>query len=431
MTFSLHRQLTLYRWRLSRNFALLRGLLKSLIGRGVVGTVQVIRRRLQPVVGAPQQAPPINAASATTRGDALLLFIDAAAPTPSHDSGSVRALALLRLCRELGWSVAFMPDNGQLPAESAPLLAELGIERVGTPGQPRLDHWLQQNGERVDAVMLCRHHVAQRHLPLLRAYTPARVIFDTVDLHHVRLQRAAELQKDAHLQRQAARVRDEEFMLFAATDATTVVSQAELDYLRDAGVHSPLHVLSNVHDVAGKQRDFSQTAGLLFVGGYQHHPNREAVDWLCSEIMPQLRQLLPGVVLHLVGDIQPADAARLGASDVLVHGHVPSIEPFLENSRINLAPLRSGAGVKGKINQAMSHGLPVVATSIAAEGMFLRHEHNALIADSALDFAAQVARLYQDATLWQQLSDNGYVNIAEHFSSALARDTLRTLLPSA
>ena len=430
MTFSLHRQFTLYCWRLSRNFALARGLLKSLIGRGIVGTVQVIRRRLQPVIGAPQQTLPINATSATMHGDSLLLFIDAAAPTPSHDSGSVRALALLRLCRELGWSVAFMPDNSQLPAESTPLLAELGIELVGTPGQPRLDHWLQQKGERVDAVMLCRHHVAQRHLPLLRAYTQARIIFDTVDLHHVRLQRAAELRKDAHLQRQAARVREEEFNLFAATDATTVVSQAELDYLRDAGVQSPLSVLSNVHDVAGKQRNFSQTAGLLFVGGYQHHPNREAVDWLCSEIMPKLRQLLPGVVLHLVGDIQPADAARLGANDILVHGHVPSIEPFLENSRINLAPLRSGAGVKGKINQAMSHGLPVVATRIAAEGMFLSHGHNALIADSAMDFAAQVARLYQDATLWQQLSDNGYVNIAEHFSSTLARDTLRTLLPA-
>ena len=432
MTSSLQRQLALYRWRLSRTSALAVGLLKSLFNRGMGGTLQVIRRRLQPVTGAaaitPTQAiiPALPAADGKRR----LLFVDAAAPTPSHDSGSVRALALLRLCRELGWSVTFMPDNGQLPAESAPLLAALGIELVGTPGQPRLDRWLQAQGAQLDAVMLCRHHVARRHLPLLRAFTSAPVIFDTVDLHHVRLQRAAELQGDPQLLRVAQRVRAEELALMASTDATTVVSQAELEYLRASGVQAPLSVLSNIHDVVAAHRDFTRTEGLLFVGGYQHHPNREAVDWLCHDIMPLLRPLLPGVVLHLVGDIRAEDAARLRASDVIVHGHVPAIEPFLQASRINLAPLRSGAGVKGKINQAMSHGLPVVATTIAAEGMFLHHGHNALIADSAADFAAQTARLYQDAALWQQLSSNGYQNIAEHFSSALARNTLQALLPA-
>lgn len=429
MTSTLHRQFALQRWRLLRTAALAAGLLRSLSSRGVAGTLQAIRRRRQPVADMPALQTRAHAVLPPPRGgDKLLLFIDSAAPTPSHDSGSVRALALLRLCRELGWSVAFMPDNGQLPAESLPLLAALDIELVGTPGQPRLDRWLQEHGQQVDAVLLCRHHVARRHLPLLRAFSHARIIFDTVDLHHVRLQRAADLQEDAALQRRARAVRAEEFALVAACDATTVVSHAELAYLRQAGVTTPISVLSNVHDVVASVRDPADTAGLLFVGGYQHHPNQEAIAWLCGQIMPLLRQQLPGVVLHLVGDIQPADAQRLRADDVIVHGHVPSIEPFLQHSRINLAPLRSGAGVKGKINQAMSHGLPVVATSIAAEGMFLVHEENALIADSAGDFAGEVTRLYQDQALWRRLSSNGYRNIEEHFSSALARDTLQALL---
>lgn len=433
MTSSLKRQLSLYRWRLSRNSTLAVGLLKSLLSRGIAVTVQVVRRRLQPVVGmgaVTAPAPRITHTQAPACSNGHLLFIDAATPTPSHDSGSVRALALLGLCRQLGWSVAFMPDNGQLTAESAPLLDELGIELVGTPGRPRLDRWLQAHGAELDAVMLCRHHVAQRHLRLLRAFTQARIIFDTVDLHHVRLQRAAELQHNPQLQREAQRVQTEELALIASADATTVVSQAELDYLHALGVQAPLSVLSNVHDVAATRRDFDNTAGLLFIGGYQHHPNQEAVDWLCAHIMPLLRPLLPGVVLHLVGDIRAEDAARLRSDDIVVHGHVPAIEPFLQSSRINLAPLRSGAGVKGKINQAMSHGLPVVATSIAAEGMFLQHEHNALIADGAENFAAQTARLYKDAPLWRQLSSNGYQNIAEHFSSAQARETLKALLPA-
>ncbi|MGH8053021.1 MAG: glycosyltransferase [Stenotrophomonas sp.] len=428
MTFSLHRFLIQQRWRLARQTALATGLLRSLGNRGLTGTLDAIRKRVQPSPGTPQGLPAKPKPRANGK---LLLFIDTAAPTPSRDSGSVRAHRMLQLCSEQGWSLAFMPDNGQLPAESAQLLAELNTELVGAPGHPRLDRWLQHNGGDVQAVFLCRHPVAHRHLQLLRAFTTAKIIFDTVDLHHVRLLRAAELHGDASLYKQAERARAEEFELMNSTDATIVVSHAELDYLRQTGITAPVEVLSNVHDVVATERHFDATADLLFVGGYQHHPNQEAIAWLSEKIMPLLRKRLPGVVLHLVGEMPEPDAARLRADDIVVHGHVPSIEPFLQRSRINLAPLLSGAGVKGKINQAMSHGLPVVATTIAAEGMFLQHRENALIADSAEDFATQVVELYQDAALWQRLSRNGYRNIEAHFSSNLARRTLEALLPPA
>lgn len=429
MTSPLHRFFIRQLWRFSRLVALTTGLLRSLANRGLQGTMQAIRKRTQPSSAAtPAIARPTPTSS---HGNSkLLLFIDAAAPTPSRDSGSVRAIRILQLCRELGWSLAFMPDNNQLLTESTVLLAEMDVELIGTPGQKRLDHWLQQNGHNVRAAVLCRHAVARRHLKLLRAFTSARIIFDTVDLHHIRLLRAAELCGNDSLYKQAEQARKEEFQLMNDTDATVVVSHAELEYLHRAGVTAPVAVLSNVHDIAAGTRQFDTTAGLLFVGGYQHHPNQEAITWLCDEIMPALRKLLPGIQLHLVGDIPQQVAVTLSTDDICVHGHVPAIEPFLQRSRINLAPLRSGAGVKGKINQAMSHGLPVVATTIAAEGMFLRHEENALIADDADDFARQIARLYQEPSLWQQLSINGYRNIEEHFSSSLARDTLRSLLPA-
>ena len=107
MTFPLHRHIVLQRWRLSRNIALATGLVRSIFTRGVGGTILSIRRRVQPLADTALTGP----ATVHTRSGRLLLFIDAATPTPSRDSGSVRALALLRLCRELGWAVAFMPDN--------------------------------------------------------------------------------------------------------------------------------------------------------------------------------------------------------------------------------------------------------------------------------------------------------------------------------
>lgn len=322
-----------------------------------------------------------------------------------------------------------MPDNGQVSATSTHLLADAGIRVIGIAGQLRLDQWLAAEGHRLHAAFLARHHVATRHIALIRALSKAQVLFDTVDLHHIRLQRAAELQNDASAARTAERVRSEEMRLIDAADTTLVVSGTEVDYLHTQGVtRSRISVLSNIHDPQRNSRSYADTRDLLFVGGFLHHPNREAVEWLRSQVMPLLRLRLTGITLHVVGDMPDEDAQRIRCADIQVHGHVATLEPHLAAARISLAPLLSGAGVKGKINQAMSHGLPVVATSIAAEGMFLQHGHDALIADGATAFAAEVARLYEDEQLWMKLSGNGYDNVEKHFSSDLARSTLLQLI---
>ena len=100
----------------------------------------------------------------------------------------------------------------------------------------------------------------------------------------------------------------------------------------------------------------------------------------------------------------------------------------MNGCRVSLAPLRFGAGVKGKVNQAMSHGLPVVATSCAAEGLYAEHGRELLIADDAKSFAAEVCRVYQDRALWQRLAENGRRNVEQHFSLDSARTALKALL---
>lgn len=415
------------RWRIGRISALTSAALKSLRSSGVRVTLRKFLDRLQ-WVGEGKSAPitklPMRSAVQPT-----LLFIDTAVPAPDRDSGSVRALRIMQICVDLGWSVVFMPDNGRLSSEARELLLESDIQPIGTPGEPRLDTWMQVNGPYLHAVFLARHHVATKHIALVKSVTKASVFFDTVDLHHVRLHRAAMLQADQAAVREAARVRNEEFSLITRADRTLVVSSAEADYLAAEGVdRARIVVLSNIHDATPLPRSYCATRGLLFVGGFQHHPNREAVEWLCKAFMPLLRVRLPGVALEIVGEISEAEACALRRDDIIVHGHVPDVEPYLARARISLAPLLSGAGVKGKINQAMSRGLPVVATSIAAEGMFLRHGHDALIADGAEAFANAVVGLYNNEALWCELVRNGYANIESHFSSSLARTSLLELV---
>jgi glycosyltransferase involved in cell wall biosynthesis len=131
------------------------------------------------------------------------------------------------------------------------------------------------------------------------------------------------------------------------------------------------------------------------------------VQYFVAQIMPLLRQRLPGVRFYAVGSKPPAEILALASEDVIITGFVEELSPLLAKMRVSVAPLRYGAGIKGKIGSAMVVGLPVVATPPAAEGMSLRDGENILVADGAEQFADSVVRLYQDEALWNHITHNG------------------------
>ncbi|MFN2508578.1 MAG: glycosyltransferase family 4 protein [Chthoniobacterales bacterium] len=124
----------------------------------------------------------------------------------------------------------------------------------------------------------------------------------------------------------------------------------------------------------------------------------------------------------------PERVRDLAGENIITHGYVENVEPFFASCLLTVAPLRWGAGVKGKINQSMSYGVPVVSTSTGAEGMHLRHEKDILVADRPRDFAMQIIRLHRDEELWNKLSRGGKANIRKHFSFAVAKGALENLL---
>ena len=377
---------------------------------------------------APPGTDPVLASERGRRHRVLVL--DACTPRPDRDSGSVRMLALLRLLREAGCAVDFFNEDRSHDDGYTRELQQLGVAVWWTPHLADVPRWLRREGPRFDLVIASRHYVLSPLLPLLRRHAPrARVVFDTVDLHYLREQREAEVAGDAVRRRAAERTRTAELALVAASDATWVVSAAEKTLLEAEVPGAKVAVVSNIHEVAGRGPAFAARQGLLFVGSYRHPPNVDAAHWLADEILPRIRARLPAVELHLVGGDAPADVAALGGRPgVRFHGHVPDLQPLLASARISVAPLRYGAGVKGKVNQALAHGLPVVATTCAVEGMFLLDGRDVLVADDADAFAAAVLRLHEDAALWEQLALGGQENTRRHFSSDAVRETLRTLL---
>lgn len=380
------------------------------------------------------QPPPIDDAAlapraATFRRDKRLLIVDACTPTPDQDSGSLRMVNLMRLLRALGWQVTFFADNRLYVDGYTAALQSLGVEVLYAPYMNDPIRLFRQRGSEFDAIVLSRHYVAVNYLGLARLYAPqARLIFDTVDLHYLREQRAAELEGSEELRRKAERTRAQEHKLIRECDATLVVSPVEQQLLARELPQARVEILSNVHEVFGCRRGFAQRRDLVFVGSFQHPPNEDAMLWFARDILPRLREALPGVTLHVIGQPVPDALREFAADDFVLHGFVADLEPYMDGCRVSVAPLRYGAGVKGKVNMAMSYGLPVVATPAAVEGMHVRAGGDVLVAGDADAFAAAIVRLYGDPSLWETLSGNGLANVQRHFSFDAAKQALSRIL---
>lgn len=362
------------------------------------------------------------------RNQRQVLILDEVVPQPDRDSGSLRQFNLIRMLLAAGLHVVFVPTRREHGGAATEALQRLGVEVWYAPFLRGIGPWLREHGSRFSVVMMVRHHVAAECLPLLRSHAPtARRVFDTVDLHYLRERRGAELANDAGRLRAAERTRERELAVMAACDVTVLVSEAERAQLQVDAPHVHVELISNLHEVAGAGARFDLRRDLVFVGGFAHPPNVDGMTWFIGEVFPHIRAALPGVRFHCIGAQPPPSlhALAAGQADVIIHGFVPVVTPYMDEVRIAVAPLRFGAGVKGKVNLSMAHGQPVVATTCAVEGMHLRHGEDVLVADDAVAFAAAVVRLYQDEALWTTLSTAGLRNVARHFSLDAARDSVQ------
>lgn len=380
------------------------------------------------VEATPRMAPPaLSDAGASPR----LLVIDTELPRPDRDSGSLRMIQILKLLREAGHAIDFLAERGASGAAPLAALHDIGV-RVLPARSARAFLAARVAGADYRAVIVCRYHLAEYWLPLLRARLPqAKLILDTVDLHHLRESREAASRGSSRLQALAASTRRRELAAIAASDEAWVVSPEEqrlLQSLEDDG-HTAIRLVPNLHAPCASLPDFDDREGLLFVGGAGHPPNVDAIRWLLQDIVPRLLAQRQDLRIHLVGAGLSAFMPVRLPQGVVCHDHVPDLSPLFASVRMGIAPLRFGAGVKGKVSQCLSLGLPMVVTSCAAEGMHLEHGTHALIADTADAFATEILRLHDDRALWETLARNGHQVIERHFSPSSLRATLDAALP--
>jgi GT2 family glycosyltransferase/glycosyltransferase involved in cell wall biosynthesis len=357
-----------------------------------------------------------------------ILVIDHYIPSPDRDSGSLRMFQILKILRQLGHCVTFIPDN---LARVMPYTGELqkrGIEVVYHPYVKKLSDYLVSHGFGFDVVVLSRCDFARKHIADVRLHAPqSRIIFDTVDLHFVREDSEARLTGDPDARRKAQEKERLEHELIEQADETWVVSCLEQQLLQEKQPHKSIQVVSNIVDIPGSNRPFALRRDWLFIGGFQHRPNIDAVLFFAKEIYPLLSEHLRDAKFYIIGDKPPPEIAALATERIVVAGLQRDVRPFFDSVKLSVAPLRFGAGVKGKINQSMAFGVPVVATSMAIEGMELKDREDILVADEPEAFASALIELYQSEELWTRLSENGIGKTRALYSTEAARKKLEFL----
>ena len=351
------------------------------------------------------------------------LIVDHTVPTHDLDAGSLRMMALVSMLVDLGFVVTFVPGNLCAMQPYTAELQQMGVEVLY--GAVDVPAHVEALGPYLQLCILSRPHVALQTILLVRKHAPqATIIYDTVDLHFLREMRQADLQGDEDLRGVARVTRELELALVRASDATLTVTDTERTILRELVPDARIFVIPTVHDGGGAGTPFDARRDLLFVGNFQHPPNVDAVFYLVREIMPLLRRRLPATRLLVAGSHATPDILALACDDVDVLGWVPDLGPLYDQARVFLAPLRFGAGMRGKLGESMSHGLPVVTSSLGGEGMGLVPGQHALVADTPDAFAAVVARLYDDGVLWSTIAACARDLVALRYSSAAVNERL-------
>lgn len=355
-----------------------------------------------------------------TVGAPRALVIDGFVPTPDKDAASFDVYWFMRILLGLGYDVTFVPafttaHAGRYTDE----LRLLGITCPVAPALTSVRDFIAQQSAAFDLVVVYRITVAERLMDLLRASAPkAKVIFNTVDLHFLRDQRQAEVNHQLHAFVEAKQREKQELALMGAADATVLLSAFEHDYV---GVHAPRarrFYIPLASPVPGRLAPYEGRSGALFVGGFTHAPNVDAVHFLCGVIWPIVRRLLPDADLFVVGADPPAEILAHHAPErgITIAGYVRDLAELYRSVRVSVAPLRYGAGLKGKIVASLAVGVPCVTTSVGFEGMPPGGGEAITVVDDPDDFARAVATIYADPEEWLRRSDAGIAYARENFS---------------
>ena len=365
-----------------------------------------------------------------SREKKCILIVDHYVPTWDRDAGSVTTYRYIRMFAEMGWNVKFLGDNFLHEEPYATSLQQLGVEVLyGEELRTGIWDWIEKNRRHIDVAYLNRPHIAAKYIDQLKS-AGVKCIFYGHDLHYLRIRREFELTGDIRKKRESDYWKSLEYEVMEKADRVYYPSTDEIGEIRrvrpDLAAKSKA-IVAFIYDendaVLSEAKPEDERKGFLFVGGFKHPPNADGALWFAKEVWPEVKKQIPEAEFYVAGS-SPTDEIRAlsGAGNgIEVLGFVPDekLEELYRSVRVVSVPLRYGAGVKGKVTEALSRGSAIVTTSVGAEGI-PEGETAMVITDEAQSFAKACVEMYQNEGKRAALRKKGLELIRKHYSTNAA-----------
>lgn len=354
-----------------------------------------------------------------------IFYLDAEIPKPDRGSGGMDVIFFVEYMLKRGYHVLFYGENTpEFVPKYTPMLQRMGVECF-TGGERAFIEYIAANGRYFDFAFVSRVYQAQSFDIVIRKYMPQAVyIFNTVDVHFVREKLEAQLHNSADEMLRAVMIEQVELTVMARSDAVIVISSDEKKMLEnDHGIGNCFHI-PQAREIAGRKNTLAERAGMVFIGS-AHPPNLDALQHYVQDILPLLKAQNIDGTLTVIGEalrdeIFAREDMKMVAEcpEINFVGFVEDLGDCLNSARLTIAPLRYGAGTKGKVASSMSYGVPCISSAFGTEGTGMEDGENILIAGNAEEFAAAISRLLTDDGLWQKISDGGLRFLEENYATA-------------
>lgn len=355
-----------------------------------------------------------------------ILVISPCLPRFDRASGWLRLYRIVEILQRC-YDVTFVADDFLKSQECDDSQYEKILRDLGIAVYHQGNELIEIFKKRFDVIIFEFFYTALNHLSIIKDYNPdVPIIIDTVDVHFAREVQMAEVHKDVKMYERAIENKKEELDAYHRADLVWTVTERDKDILLQEDSSLKVDVIPNIHKMDGEERRVNRIERntMLFVGGFLHQPNEDGVLYFCKEIYPLIKEKVQNARAWIVGDAPTPAVKALVSDSVEVIGYVTDIKYYLERSHVSIAPLRYGAGMKGKVGEAMAEGIPVVTTCVGIQGMDVINGKHLIVADTPEEFAKGVLRLFEDEILYDRIARSAKEYMRERYTPEIVEKKL-------
>ena len=358
-----------------------------------------------------------------------ILVFDRFVPNFDKDAGSRCSYMYLKIFQKIGLVVTFIGDDFKKYEPYTSFLEQLGIEVLyGDIYLSNIYKWLNENLNNFDFVFLQRPSIAIKYIDLIKKNFIGKIFYYAHDLQYIRLYREYKITQNNDTLKASEFWKNKEIEIFSKVDVGYVVGSYEQktihEKFNDKTIRNiPIYIYEK--NLTNISKDFSKRKDLIFVGSFLHSPNKDGILWFTKEIYPLVLDNYSKMVLHIIGSNMTIEIKELESENIKVYDSISDedLKSLYQKCRIAIAPLRFGAGVKGKIVEAAYYQIPIITTSIGAEG--LDNTLGAiLVEDSPIKMAKLINSIYFDYEKLKKISSLEKLFIEKYFTFEKAKEII-------